>query len=237
MKKTLFVVEGQTELIFVQRFLQEVLSYTLNYEINMRQLKGGRLQLTGRDIKNGNQDGSPDISILIVDVQGDDQVRTYMGNYLERNVGKIDGIFGLRDKYTGDRKKKPLDVEKNKQLDIETSARSGLRFSMTIAVEEIEAWFLSQPQIFKKIHDDLSESKVFEVLKFDPSNVDVETIDHPAGKIDKVLKEVGLRYKKNEDQAHKIAGNLMMDDLYVEKSSKISSLRSFVDNVDFATSA
>ena len=196
MKRTLFLVEGKTEQIFLRYFLEKIASYQ-DTRIEFKILS--KTNILAEEVR-----GAPleDCSFLIqiVNMQGDESVISYITENIEAISKKnYDAIFGLRDRYTGDSKRKPPNQEKIDGLMLQISNENKIQTEVVIAREEIEAWFLATPEFFKSLHSDLTLEKIGEIVDFDFENGDIESIEHPSAMIKKILRSVDLDYRKRSD--------------------------------------
>jgi len=221
MKKTVFVVEGQTERIFVEKFIEE-LAGALAYSVTSVEHHGDSL-VHVHSRGNAPEDRA-DYVINIIDVGNDDKVRSYVGDEnIELFIKKgFQGVYGLRDKYTGNGKE--ISLALNSEIDFELTKKWGVSVEVVVAVQEVEAWFLSVPRFFTAYNNSLIIRRLNEILGYDISTIPVEAISHPSEEINKVLKTVGKKYKKKERDAFKITHNLDYDVLYAERSAVIPAL-------------
>jgi hypothetical protein len=231
MKRTLFVVEGQTELIFTSKFIDNLITNAPIHIVHTKYHAGEYIKLAAK--------GSPieDAShfIQIMNVEGDESVTSWIEEFIfaVKRQG-FSAIYGLRDAYTGDNKKMKVNPTALNNWADELTSDHGIDVKITVAIEEVEAWFLAVPSFFLAYNSLLNLEAINSILGFDISNHDIELIAHPSMTIDKVLKSVNLSYKKRLDDAHKIANNLDYSALYFEKASKFSALEKFTQHLNNA---
>lgn len=229
MKKTVIVVEGQTEQIFTHKLIEKLV-LTLHYHIQLQKLHGGveiEIGLRGTPTEHATH------HIRIINVEGDDQVNTYIEDRLDAFIKKdFKIIYGLRDRFTRDKKKPKLNVEaindRCKQLEV----KHAITLEIIVAIEEIEAWFMSVPEFFTSYSNSLTLAKINEILGYDLSTINVESLSHPSQTIHEILTTVNQTYKKRLDEVHKIASVLNYDSLYLEKTNSIQPLKKFVGAVE-----
>lgn len=233
MKHVVFVVEGQTEQIFLMKFIEKLvvlkhLCIKLDKFHNRRILEIGTRGASKEDASH---------LIQIINVENDDKVLSYIEDNLKAFIDKgVIAVYGLRDRYTGDKNKtkiNPINVDKRT---VQLEAEHKIIIEVTIAVEEIEAWFLSAPSFFLKFNETLTLEKIRDILGFDIAEKEIEHIEHPSTVIDKVLQSVRLEYKKKLNQSHSITDKLDYEVLYLEKSESISALKKTIGHLDAATS-
>ncbi len=232
MKKVAFVVEGQTEQVFVHEFINEMVNSIHPCHIVWKRFNGGQ---TSTLRKRGHPEEDATHVIWIINAQGDDSTVSYIEDNIEHFKKRgFQAVFGLRDRYTGDKKKRPVDPDAiDGRMRLLTSEH-GLQIEMTVAIQEIEAWFLSVPTFFQKYDKALTVAKIKQMLGLDLETADVESLDHPAGVIHNVLGSVSLAYKKRLGDAHKIANALDYAALYGESALEIKPLGRFVGHLTFA---
>ncbi len=223
MKKAIFVVEGQTEQIFVERFIKALVALQPCY-VTLEKLHGDSICLIGT---RGSPIEFASHFIRIINAQGDDRVNSFIEDRLDGFVEKgFRVIYGLRDRYTGDGNKR-VDFEKISAYFSKISAERNIIVNTVVAIDEIEAWFLAVPKFFRAYDDSLILEKINECLGYDLSLIDIESIEHPAMEINKVLMTVGTKYRKHADDSHKIANELDYDTLYLERTNDIPALSRF----------
>ncbi len=234
MKKSVFVVEGQTERIFVEKFI-EVVAGTLAYSVTSNEHHGDSLvQVFSR---SNAPVGRADYVINIIDVGNDERVRSYVDDEnIEVFINKgFQGVYGLRDYYTGNNSQ--VNLSYNSKKDNELRDKWGLNVEVVVAVQEVEAWFLSVPEFFAAYDNSLLVEKINAILGYDISTIQIEMIDHPAQEINRVLNTVGKKYKKKERDVHKITHNLDYQALFLEKSHVIPALGRFCALLDSSLSS
>ncbi|MBA3022895.1 MAG: DUF4276 family protein [Sideroxydans sp.] len=229
MKKSFFVVEGQTERIFIERFIEH-LAVTLQLHVVSEEYRGDSLI----KVRERGKPAEADFIIRIIDVGNDEKVRSYVDENAENFKSKgFQNIFGLRDQYTGSNVKK-VSADKNAAADKLLEDLWGGNIEVVIAVQETEAWFMAAPNFFSLIDSQLTLGKVSEILGYDLSTIQVELIPHPASEINKVLSAVKKSYRKKEKDTYKIVDALDYETLYLEKSAEIYGLGRMCALIDSA---
>jgi hypothetical protein len=231
MKRIAFVVEGKTEQIFVQEFIQQ-LSTSFNCHVALKYLHRDQiLEVSTR----GPHEEDATSCIWIINAEGDDKTLSFIEDHLEYFKRKgFHAIFGLRDRYSGSKQKPRINPSAIDGRTAWLTEEHGLRIEVTVAIEEIEAWFLSVPSFFLAYHESLTEEQISQVIGYDIIGASLEAIEHPAGLIDKVLQSVGLRYRKRESDSYKIAKNLDYDTLYLERPKELPPLARFTEHLNWS---
>jgi hypothetical protein len=225
MNKLAVFVEGNTELVFVTQLLLELAGHS-GVTITRQRLHGDAIrELRGR----GAPPDEAAIMVLVVDCSTDGRVRSAI---LDRKVelarAGYNRVIGLRDVFPTPRANiAELSHRLQQGLDA-----IGVPARIVLAVMEIEAWFLAEHTHFVKLHPDLTPQKIFEVTGFDTVNDDPQSVDHPAALIEKIYAAVGLRYRKSNDDAHRIVANLDFDSLCVAVRERVPSLHSFLEELE-----
>jgi hypothetical protein len=216
----------------VHEFINEVINSVHPCHIVWKLFNGGQ---TSTLTKRGHPEEDATHVIWIINAQGDDSTLSYIEDNIEHFKKRgFQAVFGLRDLYTGDKKKRPVDPDAiDGRMRLLTS-KHGMQIEMTVAIHEIEAWFLSAPAFFERYDKVLTVAKVKQVSGLDLETANVESLDHPASVIHHVLESVNLAYKKRLGDAHKIANALDYATLYAESALKIKPLGRFVRHLTFA---
>ena len=220
MKKVAIFVEGQTERIFMLRFLNEYLGGN-KIEIRMEKRLGNR----GVKYIGMRKNPYAEFYILVYDVGGDGNVASAVkerSGKMFSNAG-YNRILALRDLYPNPRNEKKAVLDAFDRIFFKYPYAD--RVKLILAVMEIEAWFLVDHGLFERIHSTASAKTIKECLNIDLINDDPETYDHPAERVKDIFGLFGEKYKKKEKQSHKIAANLDYNYLicFDEVRDKVSS--------------
>ena len=102
---------------------------------------------------------------------------------------------------------------------------------INLSVEEIEAWFFLDKEIFERIDPDLNEQFINKnfgnILEMNPEN-----IKHPSSKIKSIFQRGGsnFKYRKREDVAYSFINRLIMDNfLYSANEEYAQSFYRFIN--------
>ena len=207
MKRIAFFVEGQTEQIFVNRLIKEILG-TQQINIIQKQFRGGVNIPKVEIVRNSSFSRNPKYEVLIFDCGSDNRVKSEILDNIEtlRKNG-YEMIIGLRDLY-------PLPIDDLEKLE------KGLRFlpnklkndaqyfDVIIAVNEIEAWFLAETNHFRKIDKRLTGRFIKDKLGFDPYASDPQAREHPAKDLDNIYRLVGKSYTKKYNATTRVVNKL-----------------------------
>jgi len=207
MKRIAFFVEGQTEQIFLNRLVKEMLGVNQT-NIILKQFRGG-MNIPKQEIYiTRTKSLRPRYEVLISDCGSDNRVKSEILDNIAnlRNSG-YSLIIGLRDLY-------PISIEQLPKLE------KGLRFlpnklkqyndcfDIIIAVHEIETWFIAEVNHLRKVDKRLTGRFIKEHLGFDPYVVNPESRVHPAKDLDNIYRLVGKSYTKRHWQVQKLVNRL-----------------------------
>lgn len=208
MRRIAFFVEGQTEQVFVNRLVKEILG-TQQINIIQKQFRGGTNIPKQEIVRNMSFSRNPRFEVLIFDCGADNRVKSeIMDNIVNLREKGYEKIIGLRDLY-------PIPVDDLERLE------KGLRylphkfkkeapyFDIIIAIHEIEAWFMAETHHFQKIDKRLANGKfIRDRLGFDPYLVNPEQRVHPAKDLDNIYRLVGKSYTKKYNATVRVVNKL-----------------------------
>jgi hypothetical protein len=230
MLKIAFFVEGKTERIFVEKFLDSYYTHPF-FNIESQELRGGRAKLV---TKANYNEQSIKYSFLIFDVGGDGSVVSAIFERSEKliHIHGYTHILGIRDLYPNPKDHLPLIISSFEEIFHDFHQSNSI--SLIIAIMEIEAWFLADYAFFLKIDNTLTVSRINESLRIDIENDDLENYRHPAKTIDKIYRIVGRRYKKRESDSHSICSYIDFSELCLNqnKRNRIPAFDSFVNVIE-----
>lgn len=228
-RKIAFFVEGQTEAILIKEMIFKYLGHQ-GIRIERFQIHGDSFYEVGA---TGTPPDETNIQILIMDCQGDGRV---VSAIKERQSGLasagFSNVIGVRDLYPAD---KGL-VEEIEQDMADYLQGCAVPARVFLAIMEIEAWLMSDPNFFQSLDANLDTATIADVLKTSPEALDVESVKHPARLIDDLLKRVGRTYRKRERDAYQIVNAVNLDTLFLDGRTRSASLDSFVTHFEGAFS-
>jgi hypothetical protein len=221
-------VEGQTELVFVERLLFEMLSYQ-DLRIVLQWQHGGlyhEIGIRGAPPENAYH------NVLIVNCACDGKVLSAIeerSNKL-RNAG-YDLVLGLRDIYPAPSN----ELEEIYELTANRLVSMPLPCKIVIAVREIEAWFIADRGHFCRYDPLLTSAFIQQEIGVDVAQQDVEQIPHPSELLKRIYSLVGGIYDKKLKETHRVTSILNYDYLYLEAPERVPALKKFMDELDVAT--
>ena len=228
MKKLAIFVEGQTEQIFIDRFLREFISNS-SLSIESVEASGGKkcprfTEIIASDIATSDTK----YQVLIFNSCTDNRV---LSDIRERYNGlKENGyssFIGLRDLY-------PDYLYSQKDEAIEDSQLLVGNFENTTiiyATMEIETWFIAELNHYKNIDTNLTLTKIKDELFLDLENItNLECfIAEPAKKLHQIYQLGDFNYTKNSNIT---IDSLDYENLYCETRNKIPSLNQLITELD-----
>ena len=175
MKKIAFFLEGQTEVIFVERLLTEIAG-AHRIQIVSRKSRGSTAERSVQ-IYASEADGEQQYFALLIDSGSDSTVASDIrDNYDKLVAAGYNAIVGVRDVYPNSAEKIP-DIQRLLHYRMKTSP---LAPKIILAVMEVECWFLGEHTHFTSIDAALTCARISEDLGFDPSADDVEAREDSA---------------------------------------------------------
>jgi hypothetical protein len=223
---TIFV-EGQTELVFVERFLNAIFDYQ-GLHIELQEEIGKSIRSLG---VRGPEPEDAKHNVVIVNCNHDGRVLSAIVSRAAKLHGQgVGHILGLRDLFP---------ISKGEMNDLYLGAAQELEklplpSVITIAVMEIEAWFLSDTSHLAKIDPALTVAHIQAQLGIDLNLTPVEDIAHPSNLLHRIYALVGGEYRKKLAHAHQVTNHLDYDFLYLEAPQSVPSLGRFVEQVNAA---
>jgi hypothetical protein len=237
MNKVAIFVEGQSELIFVRRFLPLVLGWD-KISFECLELYASRMKPVPYKHPNKNAE----THFWILNVRNDEGV---LSTIKGREKGLIqqgyDKIIALRDMYSEKYcKRSPREINKNVTRAFIEKAHKEIakmsepaRIKMHFAIMELEAWFLGMYNIFERLNSALNINYIKKKLGFDLSTIDPQIeFFKPADIVDKVLQLVNSQYKKSEHDIESICSKIDTNDFSnAFENGRCISFKNFCDEV------
>ena len=207
MKRIAFFVEGQTEQIFVNRLIKEILG-TQQINIIQKQFRGGTNIPKQELVRNSSFSRNPKFEVLIFDCGADNRVKSeMMENITNLRKRGYEMIIGVRDLY-------PIPIEDLERLEKglmylpHRYKNDAAYFDIIVAVHEIETWFLAETHHLQRIDKRLTSKFIKDRLGFDPYTVNPESRIHPAKDLDNIYKLVGKSYTKRYNATTRVVNKL-----------------------------
>jgi hypothetical protein len=149
------------------------------------------------------------------------------------NHDGYDYLLALRDLYDAPRRKKRDFINGFNSIVSNCPFRDQLSFNL--AIMEIEAWFLADPDLFSRLHGTLTPQFIYQQLHIDLKRRNPENFDHPAETINRILQLANSHYKKRKDQVYSLTHRLDYELLCDERIlNKVKSWNHFYSNLAVA---
>ncbi|MCU7944866.1 MAG: hypothetical protein KZQ87_19540 [Candidatus Thiodiazotropha sp. (ex Cardiolucina cf. quadrata)] len=224
MKKIAIFVEGQTEVVFTQNLLNEIIG---NHNLQIESVSNNiHLNLSRISEPNNNIEHF----VLLVDCGGDITVKQKIKDN-EQILSKsgYSRIIGLRDLY-------PLTIDNLPRLEegLRTGIGNYLPSNIIIAVMEIECWFIQVRNHFLNIDATLTPEYIETNTGFNPQSHDATLIQQPSLLLNAIYNLVGLEYKKKLYQSRTVCDFIDYEELYFETTQSNNKLKQFIDEIEFS---
>lgn len=228
MKRIAFFVEGYTELLFVEKLIEEMAGKN-NVTIERGLIKGGKSiprQLTVFNAKNVISGCT--YYVLILNCQGDHQVKTRMReehkNFTDSGYEKIIGIRDVRPDFQHFEIPR---LQTTMQCDFDPAL---IPVEIILSTMEFESLFLGETTHFEKIDPVITVDAVKTKLGFDPISDDMELRLEPATDLANCYAIAGKIYSK--ERVQDTINALDFDRIYVEQPQRYQSLLRLTSNID-----
>jgi hypothetical protein len=224
MKKVAVFVEGQTEQIFVQKLIEQVISPN-KVTVTTWQLRGGAKHTRNLILlKTQSVTQHTDCYFAIYDCGGDSKVKDdIIENSQSMKQKGFSLIIGLRDVYPNNNKIASL----RKYLNFGIPA--GVPTRIVLAVNEVESWFLAEENHYPKINKRLTLAEVNAIAGIDVSKDSTEAVAHPTEKLQLIY-----RYTKRKGNVLRIVAALDYANLYInvrQRNNSLAELFTLLDSI------
>ncbi len=227
-KKIACFVEGQTEQIFVERLFKEIAGYQ-QIDIEIYKIQGSK---DNRKIPLPSIKKDVPFFVLLYNCDCDSQVLSDIKKQHESLTNRgYEKFLGLRDLYPKSLSEKGK-VERGIEGWLKPVQPMGIPIYITLAVMEIEAWFLAEWHYSYKLDNRLLPDFILQELGLDLRNIDVEQRPHPSQDLDEIYRLVSRNYDKSEKTSQEIINNLDYELLYLHLVNSVKQLKTFIDEID-----
>jgi hypothetical protein len=231
MKKIAFFVEGQTEQVFINQLLREIATQK-DIAITLYKLEGGSSVPKRETIvpQSYTNPINPKYEALIYDCGNDEKVKSdileNMPNLATRGYSEI---LGIRDLF-------PITdlarLERGLQFVPRNLLPLPIPYTIIVAVNEIEAWFLAECNHFQCIDPLLTHELILKKVGFDPCTDDMTLLTQPAEDLKTIYQLVGKTYNKKKNNIERTVSCLDYANLYLNLSQKITKLKMLIAKID-----
>lgn len=231
MKKIAFFVEGQTEQVFINRLVKEVIGYN-NLTVLLKKISGGTNAPKREFVRNYSIPLKSEYTALIYDCGSDNRVKSeILDNINSLREAGYTCIIGLRDLY-------PLSIEELPRLEKGLKylpyplKKKDYPFDIVVAVREVETWFLAESSHFLKVDKRLTGRFIERYLGFNPDTVNPISREHPSEDINRIYKLAGKSYTKKYWQVEKLVNRLDFNKIKKDIRFRIASLNELITTIE-----
>ncbi|MBF0575857.1 DUF4276 family protein [Dysgonomonas sp. GY617] len=231
MKKIAFFVEGQTEQVFINRLVKEIIGYG-NLTVLLKKISGGTNAPKREFVRNYSISLKSEYTALIYDCGSDNRVKSeILDNINSLREAGYTCIVGLRDLY-------PLSIEELPRLEQGLKflpyplKKKDCPFDIVVAVREVETWFLAESSHFLKVDRKLTGRFIEKHLGFNPDTVNPISREHPSEDINKIYKLIGRSYTKKYWQVEKLVNRLDFNKIIKDIRFRTPSLNELIQTIE-----
>ncbi len=227
MHRIAIFVEGYTELLFVQKLIEEVAGSSRVVFEHRRVLGGTTVPRRVVLLQASRTIDRQKYFILIIDCGGDKQVKTRLceehSNLTAKGYWRL---IGIRDVSP--------DFSRHEIPSLERGLRFGVKTRLApvqfiLSVMEIEAWFVSEHTHFVRIDPALTRTAIATTLGFDPATDDISQRPTPGADLDNCYRLAGKSYIKGSPVT---VNALDYAEMYLELPARIPYLASLTQALD-----
>ncbi len=240
MKRLAVFVEGETELEFVSKFLQEVAGQKHISIDAYKCFGGGKSGINRWDQLLASSSVTDEKYYALIYVSGTDNrvnhdIRRKLPTLKAQNFNRIVGLKDLRGEHYG-RTMSLADLP-SMELGSRVVERECLPLParIVIAVMEIETWFLAETNHYECVDAGLTKSTVLSSIStigFNPYTDDLTLRPEPAEDLKRLYQTVGKSYNKKSKYRTRTIECLDYAEIYINLRNQIVKLGQFVTEID-----
>jgi len=228
MKKIALFVEGQTEQIFIEKLIREIIGrhgFSIeNYKfINENKLESIPLWFSAK-----NNNGHSEYCFIIYDCCGDDSVQSFIRERLDSLQSEaFSMVIGIRDVFP------ETNIEKIKQhLYFGIPENQKHLTNIILAINETEAWFIADENHYPKISNKISYETANEITGIDVRKDSTEVIPHPSEALKQIYMKGKTTYDKSQKKVQRTVNELDYENLYINVRNRNNSLNELLTCLD-----
>lgn len=231
-KKLAMFVEGQTELVFIEKLLREYIKHEKLAISSFNNSGGNVCTRFSTLIAEDPVTSTTEFQVLIYNSCADNRVFSdVLDQYTSLKNNGYEMFIGIRDLYPDYVFSELNDaINSSKQI---IHAKGFSNISIVYATMEVETWFLSEQTHYTKMHSSLSIQNVinnFEQLQ-DLSKYE-EILTSPAITLNAVYQLTNLHYTKRLNNVSLTIDNLDYENLYLNCRKDLKSLNKLFSLLD-----
>jgi len=228
MKKIALFVEGQTDQIFTEKLIREIIGKH-GFSITNYKFWGGKKGIRSPLwLTTQNTSVDTEYYFVIYDCGGDDKVQSDIRERLDSlQEESFSLVIGIRDVYP------ETDIEKlRRYLYFGISTKPDISVKNILAVNEIEAWFLAEETHYPRISEKISFETANEVAGIDVCKDNTEIISHPSDTLKQIYMKAGTTYDKSKEKVQRTVEALNYENLYMNVRNRNNSLNELLTCLD-----
>jgi len=230
MKKIAFFVEGQTEQIFIEKLVKELLGEKTS--ILCKRTLGGTNAPKQELVRNAIFVRRPSYQALIYDCGSDNRVKSeILENLINLKESGYSCIIGMRDLYPLSEEELPR-LEKGLKFLPASFRKLNYPFDVIVIVQEVETWFLGETHHYKKVDQRLTGPFINKYLGFNPFAIDPTERRHPSKDLNDIYQLVGKSYTKRYWQVKQLVKQLDFDHILRHMRYDIDSLGELISIIE-----
>jgi len=228
MKKIALFVEGQTDQIFAEKLIREIIGKHESSVTNYKFLGGRKGIRKPLLLTTQNTNVDTEYYFVIYDCGGDDRVQSDIRERLDSlREESFCLVIGIRDVYP------ETDIERLKYyLYFGIFPEPDVSIKIILAVNEIEAWFLAEETHYPKISERISLKTANEISGIDVCKDNTEIISHPSDTLKQIYMKGGTTYDKSKEKVQRTVEALNYENLYMNVRNRNNSLNELLTCLD-----
>ena len=228
MKKIALFVEGQTEQIFTEKLIREIVGKH-GFSIEKSKFLGGKKTIRKPLwLATQSSNGNLEYYFVIFDCGGDEKVQSDIRERLDSlRDESFSLVIGIRDVYP------ETNIVKLKHyLYFGIYPKPEISVNIILAVNETEAWFLAEETHYPRISKRISLETANEIAGIDVSKENTETIPHPSETLKQIYIKGGTTYDKSREKVQRTVNALSYENLYMAVRKRNNSLNDLLTCLD-----
>lgn len=228
MNKMAIFVEGYTEVVFIDKLIQQIANKN-SVLIQWREISGGSTcALQNHQIKAAGPHAGQQHFVVIHDCGGDDAVKTRMNQEYPKLVAAgYSKIICIRDVYPKFTYADIPTLRTTLPMYIKTKP---IAVDFILSIMEIEAWFLAEHTHLPKIHPAITVPAIVTALQFNPETDELQLRPTPANDMVACYALGGVTYLKGNAQATMDA--LDYASIYLELGERFPDLKKLIEIIE-----
>jgi hypothetical protein len=228
--KIAFFTEGQTEQIFVEKLLIELVAHK-KIRIESRRMMGGRkFRRTSYKLRSVPNGGDHEYFALIVNSDTDGRVASDVRDeYATLMSAGYSAIVAIRDVFPNFTR---ADIPRLRAGIESVMPREPIIPTLVLATMETEAWFIAEYSHFRRLDASLTLDRIQQSIGTDLANDDIEGLAQPAQTLNSIYQLVTLGYTKSATDVERTVSLLDFQQVRTQLSNRTPSIMPLIGAVD-----